>query len=155
MKNFQIWLNEQTRPRRLLLIDDSVEDCVLIQKYTLRFHCEWSVANSMDTAAFSLEVEKSRGGFSLIFLDLNLGAPENGIRMFRAIKENWPKIPVVVLSGHLSTDSINQITSIGFAIFAQKPKCFTDAYFDELFHIMNIPLRPVILPASSETAPAI
>jgi DNA-binding NtrC family response regulator len=143
---YQQWMAEQVKPRRLLLVDDSMDDCVLIQRYTYPYHCEWIMANSLKNAQYALDRMKSLGGFSLIFLDLKIGSNEfAGAEVFQVIKKQYPEIPIVILSGHLSTESIAMITRHGFAMFAQKPESFTDLYFKELFRIMNIPLRPMYI----------
>lgn len=140
---FREWLTEQARVKRMLLIDDSMEDCILIQRYTFAYHCEWVIANNLVNAEFALKRMAQLGGFSLIFLDMNLnGAGAGGVDAFVKIKTLYPDVPIVVLSGHLTTGNITEITSHGFAMFAQKPGSFSDKYFKELFRIMNIPLRP-------------
>lgn len=144
--HFREWLAEQVKPRRLLLVDDSMDDCILIQRYTYAYHCEWILANNLKNAQYALQRMAALGGFSLIFLDLKLGPTEGGgIEAFRSIKTEYPSIPVVILSGHLSTESISAITKHGFAMFAQKPESFSDLYFKELFRIMSIPLRPMYI----------
>lgn len=152
---FREWLNDQTKVRRLLLIDDSMEDCILIQRYTFIYHCEWVIANNYTNAEFALRKMSSLGGFSLIFLDMNLGGAENGVDVFIKVKDKWPDIPVVVLSGHLSAENISSVTKHGFAMFAQKPESFTEKYFSELFRIMNIPLRPQWQPGVDDESSSI
>jgi DNA-binding NtrC family response regulator len=140
---FKQWLAEQSKARRLLLVDDSMDDCVLIQRYTYPYHCEWILANNAKAAEYALKRMEPLGGFSLIFLDLKLGKDEEaGVAAFQRIKTEYPDVPVVILSGHLTTASIAGITRYGFAMFAQKPDSFSDKYFKELFRIMSIPLRP-------------
>lgn len=140
---FREWLTEQARVKRMLLIDDSMDDCILIQRYTFAYHCEWVIANNITNAEFAMKRMAQLGGFALIFLDMNLnGRGHGGVDAFVKIKEQYPDVPIVVLSGHLTTVNIGEITKHGFAMFAQKPDSFSDKYFKELFRIMNIPLRP-------------
>lgn len=144
---YKEWMANQVKVRRLLLIDDSMEDCILIQRYTYPYHCEWAMANNLENAQYCLKNMSHLGGFSLIFLDLNLGqnSTHGGIAAFKTIKEEYPQIPVVILSGYLSTDAIASVTRAGFAMFAQKPDSFSDKYFEELFRIMSIPRRPGLM----------
>jgi DNA-binding NtrC family response regulator len=139
MKNLHIWMEEQARPRRMILVDDSYDDCLLIRKFSASFHCDWTVAPSVEEAWTSLVELDS---FDLMFLDLHIRGPKDGVAAFAAFKERWPAMPIVVLSGSLTSDAIHDITRIGFAMFAQKPACFTEAYFEEFFRILNVPPRP-------------
>lgn len=139
--NFNIWLAEQIQPRTLLLIDDSIDDCELIQKRTERFNCSWLVANDI-TSAKRILTGHYPPEISLIFLDLKLGTELAGVEAFRYLKQSYPTVPIVVLSGLLTTDGIASITEIGFAIFCKKPACFDGPFFTELFAVLNIPVRP-------------
>lgn len=141
-EGFDAWLKEQTRPKRLLLIDDSVDDCHLVQVLTRKFNCEWSVANSGSSAMDVLH-ETQASALTLIFLDLKLKSPDDPIDLFAAIKSRFPSVPVIVMSGFIDSTFVGSIMKVGFAMFAQKPSMFTESFFDDMFRTLNIPLRPV------------
>lgn len=139
MTHFDTWLNEQTKPRHLMLVDDNVNDCEMFLAFSQPFNCRWSVATSLDRA---LAMAKDLTSISIIFLDLNLGSLALGVETFRRFKLQYPNFPIVVISGFLDGESISAINKIGFALFAQKPQCFTETYFKDMFQLLNIPFRP-------------
>lgn len=152
---FKMWLDEQTKVRRLLLIEDCMNDCIIIQRNTMAYHCEWVIANNVENAEHALRQMVDIGGFSLIFLDLSLSGvgPLEGIQVFQRIHANYPDIPIVVLSGAITTDIVTQLTRLGAIMFAQKPASFTPQWFRTLFKIVSIPQRPGIRlrPADAES----
>lgn len=152
---FKIWLDEQTKVRRILLIEDNIHDAILMQRSTLQYHCEWVMANDLETALFILKQGVFLGGFSLIFLDLVLSGagPAEGIDAFQKLNAEFPDIPIVVLSGAITTDVVGRLTALGAIMFAQKPTSFTNIWFQRLFKIVSIPYRPGILPPKAEPIP--
>lgn len=142
-RNFDIWLKEQSGERAMLLVDDSAADTTLICNFSSRYMIRWIVARNEAEAILEIEFEMPR----LVFLDLNLGGGgSDGVIAFQHLKTRWPKLPIVILSGHMSESSYNQITKVGVTLFAAKPSEWNESYFDALFDIMNIPLRPAQKP---------
>jgi DNA-binding NtrC family response regulator len=137
---FDSWLNEMIRPRKILLVDDSEDDCEIITRFSTGFHIEWVLAHDAQSAISKFNND---GHFSMVILDLHLGmSPYDGVILFRKIKELTPDVPVLVLSGVLDNSLIAAIAKIGFAIFAVKPACFTEAFFTQLYGSINIPRKP-------------
>lgn len=135
---FQQWLEETKKPKSLLLIDDSLDDCQLMLSMSEDFNVKWHVAHSIADAELKLEEYK----YHLVVLDLYIQNEYDSVALFRRIKKRWPDLPIMVLSGHITNQIISEMTKIGFVIFAQKPTSFSKAFFEQLFSALNIPRRP-------------
>lgn len=135
----KIWWDEQRKPKQLLLVDDSEEDCRLIQSATKEFNCQWSFASDAHIAVRMIS-NAGASFFHVVFLDLRLGKGMDGADAYSELKSRWPKLKVIVFAGMLDFESQTKIISLGFApLFGQKPTQFTQEYFDEMFGAMNIP----------------
>lgn len=139
MDHFDEWLKIVSTPRKMLLIDDNEADCELITSMSKDFNIDWVVANN-GPEAFAV-IQNSKRRINLIILDLKLGTPPDGVELFREIKKSIPATPILVLSGHIDTDTIAEITRMGFAMFAQKPTIYDVGFFDQLFLALNIPRK--------------
>lgn len=138
-KYFQEWLATVKNPRPVLLVEDNEDDCAIILEMSKTFNIHWEVSHSYESA---IDLLKQKGGeFKLIILDLHLGSSQDGTFVFREVKRRWPKIPVVVFSGHITCEAIAEMTKIGFVMFAQKPASFDHRFFSQLFSVLNIPKR--------------
>jgi DNA-binding NtrC family response regulator len=103
------------RPR-LLVVDD--EPNILT-----------SVRRALELEGFSVEVAGSgrvaldklaAGGADLVLLDVQM--PElDGLATLRAIRETWPDLPVVMMSGHGTIETAVQATQLGARDFLEKP----------------------------------
>lgn len=132
---FKEWMQMVTVPRAALLVDDSTDETELIVQMSRGFNVQWEVCYTGEMALDKLGYKK----YQLIVLDLNLGKPPHGVELFRQIKKVCPMCPVLILSGHISNEVIIQVTSVGFAMFAQKPTVFDSNFFEQLFMALNIP----------------
>lgn len=134
--HFREWMNMAVTPRAALLVDDSVAETELIVQLSASFNIQWTVCHTGELALDKLAYKK----YQLIVLDLNLGkGNDEGVAIFRDIKKVCPTCPVLILSGHISNETIVEITRTGFAMFAQKPSVFDSNFFEQLFTALNIP----------------
>ncbi|HEY9702029.1 MAG TPA: response regulator transcription factor, partial [Allocoleopsis sp.] len=60
----------------------------------------------------ALEIIKSTS-IDVVILDIGLPGIISGIELCQKIKENYPKIPVLVLTSHSDTTLINQLIAVG------------------------------------------
>ena len=137
---FKEWLVAATNPRQILLVEDEDNDASLIQRGSEDFNIRWTIARSYRDALFCLEDPNAK--FRLVVLDLHLRSQPDGAEVFKTIKEKWPWLPVLVLSGHLSDAVIDSLTKHGFVMFLKKPTSFDLKFFGELFFVLNIPKKP-------------
>ena len=82
---------------RILLVEDDIEDVDLIKEYLERSRQFLFSLETTQTVAASLK-RLQRGKIDLVLTDLSL-PDEQGLATFRAIKEQFPHIPVIILSG--------------------------------------------------------
>ena len=82
---------------RILLVEDDIEDIDLIKEYLERSRQFLFSLETAQTVAASLK-RLQRGKIDLVLTDLTL-PDEQGLETFRAIKEQFPHIPVIILSG--------------------------------------------------------
>ncbi|MDD5207136.1 MAG: response regulator [Desulfobacterales bacterium] len=60
------------------------------------------------------------GPFGLVFLDLRMPGMD-GMEVLRQIKDDWPKIRVVIITAHGTIESAVEAMKLGAADFVQKP----------------------------------
>lgn len=133
--HFKEWMSITSAPKPALLIDDSASETELIVQMSNNFNIHWEVCYDGESAIQKLTLKK----YQLVVLDLKFEAPLDGVDLFRRIKKVCPLCPVLILSGHVSTEAVKQVTEIGFAMFAQKPTVFSSDFFEQLFLALNIP----------------
>lgn len=100
----------------ILFVDDDLQ--------ILRSTAEWlgSYGHSVRPARSKAEAESilKAEAIDLAFVDLRLG-PESGMDVLRLMKENFPEVPVVMLSGHASIQDAMEAVKKGAADFLTKP----------------------------------
>jgi DNA-binding NtrC family response regulator len=69
-----------------------------------------------DDALKALEKE----GFALLIIDVKM-PKRDGMYLMREIKKKWPEIPIIVMSGYSTTETIAQGLRMGAAQFISKP----------------------------------
>jgi DNA-binding NtrC family response regulator len=136
---FNEWLREVSGPRPVLLVEDDPNDQELIERGSRDYNIDWYVAKNIDTAIKCLE--KHGKIFRLVVMDLNLGDREHGKDLFRIIKQRWEWLPVLILSGHIDDQTIDECTTAGFVMFLKKPVKYDTRFFGQLFFAFNIPRK--------------
>jgi DNA-binding NtrC family response regulator len=67
----------------------------------------------------ALEAMKTED-FDLLLVDVKM--PErDGIYLMREVKEKWPDIPIIVMSGYDTAETIAEAAKVGAATFIAKP----------------------------------
>lgn len=115
---------------RLLIVDDTPLNVLLIQKMLGRFRCDIDCAYSGQEA---LEmIEKSLGeekSYSLVLLDIKM--PEmDGYEVLRrlSLRPETSSIPVIVLSGLATSESVSEAKELGAVDYIQKPVIMANLY---------------------------
>lgn len=128
------WVEEYlTKPSRLLIVDDAPEIIRVIEQALDGYDCECVAAE--DGAAAVHEIRNSK--FDLIFLDLIL--PEvPGIEVLKEVKRITPETPVVVMTGFITTELMNQASRLGVVTFLRKPVDFTPAFIKQVFQLFKV-----------------
>jgi len=68
------------------------------------------------------EALKAMKGEELIFLLVDVKMPKHdGIYLMQKVKEQWPDVPIIVMSGYPTPDTITDGDKMGAAAFIAKP----------------------------------
>ena len=102
---------------RVLLIDDEVQLCVLMQMniQMIGYTCDY--CHSVEDAFIKLQENK----YSSILTDLNLGAGGSGLDIVKYVSANFPDTPVVVLTAYGSENASIEALKHGAFDFLSKP----------------------------------
>jgi DNA-binding NtrC family response regulator len=100
---------------KILVVDD--EDIVLEScRRVLEGRYAVVPARSVDEA---LEVMR-REPIGMILLDIKMPG-KDGMSLLRVVKEKWPHIPVIVMSGYTTAEMVEQVSRTEAATFIAKP----------------------------------
>ena len=101
---------------KILVVDD--EDIVL-ESCQAVFELEGFEALFVPSADKALEAMKNNG-FDLLLIDVKM-PKKDGMYLMREVKVQWPDIPIIVMSGYYTTDTIQEAMRMGAATFIAKP----------------------------------
>jgi len=101
---------------KILVVDD--EDIVLdsCQAVFELEGFEVMLVPSADKALKAMQYED----FSLLIVDVKM-PKHDGMYLMEKIKERWPSIPIIVMSGYSTTETIQEAFKVGAASFIAKP----------------------------------
>ena len=101
---------------RILVVDD--EDIVL-ESCQAVLELDGFEAQFAPSADKALEAMKNNR-FDLLLIDVKM-PKKDGMYLMGKIKEQWPDIPIVVMSGYYTTETIQEAMGMGAATFIAKP----------------------------------
>lgn len=129
---------------RILVVDDEMAAGRSVEKILSKKGFEVDIALSADDGLNRIE----KGLFELVLLDIMM--PQvNGIEMLRMIKERWPDLNVLMVTGYPSIETAVEATRLGAVDYIPKP--FTPQELrQKVKHALEskaparvIPLRPL------------
>jgi len=100
---------------KILVVDDEsivLESC----KRVLEDCFEVILARSADVALDALRRET----IGMILLDIKM-PDKDGMSLLKEVKAKWPNIPVIVMSGYATTETVEQVSRTEAATFIAKP----------------------------------
>jgi len=100
---------------KILVVDDErivLESC----RRVLGESFEVSLAKSADEALEAM----NRESFSLILLDIKMPG-KDGMTLMRQVKDKWPDIPVIIMSGYVTNETMQEVAKTDAATFLAKP----------------------------------
>jgi DNA-binding NtrC family response regulator len=118
---------------KMLVVDDEaivLKSCRMVLEAE---GCEVISAASVDEALAILEQQAPE----LLLIDVKMPI-HNGMYLMRRVKENQPHIPVIVMSGYATAETIQEAEDLGAAAFLPKP--FTP---DELAEVIKTVLTTI------------
>ena len=103
-------------PKKILIIDDEPEICKMVTEFLFDAGYTTSFAlNGPDGLAMI-----KRDLPSLVLLDMGLPGMD-GAEVMRLIREQFPALPVVVLTGHRDTENVRTMVGLGVSEYLTKP----------------------------------
>jgi len=101
---------------KILVVDD--EDIVL-ESCQAVFELEGFEVMLVASADKAIEAMKN-DNFALLLIDVKM-PKHDGMYLMGKIKEQWPNIPIIVMSGYCTTETIKEAFKMGAANFIAKP----------------------------------
>ncbi|RPI19120.1 MAG: response regulator [Ignavibacteriae bacterium] len=100
----------------VLVVDDEPIVCHSLRKILTKQSCSVEEAFDVDAALLKMRLNK----YDLIFLDLKM-PKSDGMELLKSIKNLYPEIPVVMISGYASIKTAVEATREGAFNFIPKP----------------------------------
>jgi DNA-binding NtrC family response regulator len=101
---------------KILVVDD---DAIVIKSCRRILEAEGFEVTSVPSADEALEKIKYYE-FDLLLIDVKM-PKHDGIFLMREIKKNWPDIPIIVMSGYPTPETIADVLKLGATQFIPKP----------------------------------
>ncbi|WP_165797476.1 ATP-binding response regulator [Solimonas fluminis] len=106
---------------QVLVIDD--EEAIRLGMQTLLEEMGFTVETAASTAA---AVEKARDFTpSIVLADFRLRGEDNGIRTIRALRETWPELPALLISGDTAPDRLREARDAGVELLHKPVNAMT------------------------------
>jgi len=101
---------------KILVVDD---DAIVIKSCRRILEAEGFEVSSVPSADKALEELKSYD-FDLLLIDVKM-PKHDGMYLMREIKKNWPEIPIIIMSGYPTPETIAEVLRLGATLFIPKP----------------------------------
>jgi DNA-binding NtrC family response regulator len=95
------------------------DDAIVIKSCRRILEVEGFEVTTVPSADEALEKIKNYD-FDLLLIDVKM-PKHDGIFLMREIKKNWPDIPIIVMSGYPTPETIADVLKLGAAQFIPKP----------------------------------
>ena len=105
------------RIKRILWVDDEKSILMMVSMLLKSYNYEIETVGSAKEA---LDILANDSNFDLVGTDLRM-AKFDGLEMAKAIKQNYPEIPVIILSAHASDSAMKAATDLGVFAYITKP----------------------------------
>jgi len=103
-------------PKKVLIIDDEPEICKMITEFL--FDAGYAASFALNGPDGLAMIKKDIP--SLVLLDVGMPGMD-GIEVMRLIHEQYPALPVVVLTGHRDTETVKKLAELGVCEYLTKP----------------------------------
>jgi DNA-binding response OmpR family regulator len=100
----------------VLVVDDEPIVCHSVRKILAKQSCSVEEAFDVDVALRKMKLNK----YDLVILDLKM-PKRSGIEVLQSIRELYPDVPVVMVSGYASIETAIEATRLGASNFIPKP----------------------------------
>ena len=103
-------------PKKILVIDDEPEICKMVTEFL--FDAGYSASFALNGPDGLAMIKKESP--SLVILDIGMPGMD-GFEVMRLIREQFPALPVVVLTGHRDTETVKKMVELGASEYLTKP----------------------------------
>lgn len=112
---------------RALFVDDEVEFLELMQKRLSRRGIHIAVANSGQSALDKLDAVADTGeeAFNIVVMDVRMPGMD-GLETLRRMKEKYPDLPVILLTGHACMGVAVEGMELGAFDYMLKPVAISE-----------------------------
>ena len=101
---------------KILLIEDDISFCKLLERFLLKKAYDVTIAFSAEEARLAIKKES----FDLILTDLRL-PDSDGIGLMKEFKDSYPDIPVILMTGYSDVNTAVKAIKNGAADYISKP----------------------------------
>lgn len=107
----------QMKPTKVLVVDDEKTVCQSVEKILARKGHQVDQALSVENALKMIEAQSE---YDLIIADLMM--PQvSGMELLKIVKERWPRMPVLMVTGYASIATAVEATRLGAVNYLPKP----------------------------------
>ena len=103
-------------PKKILIIDDEPEICKMVTEFL--FDAGYAASYALNGPDGLAMIKRDLP--SLVLLDMGLPGMD-GAEVMRLIREQFPALPVVVLTGHRDTENVRTMVGLGVSEYLTKP----------------------------------
>jgi len=103
-------------PKKILIIDDELEICKMVTEFL--FDAGYSASYALNGPDGLAMIKRDLP--SLVLLDIGMPGMD-GIEVMRLIHEQFPVIPVIILTGHRDTETVKKMIEMGASEYLTKP----------------------------------
>ncbi len=102
--------------KKILIIDDELEICKMVTECL--FDAGYSASYALNGPDGLAMIKRDLP--SLVLLDIGMPGMD-GAEVLRLIREQFPDLPVVILTGHRDPEMVKKIISLGASEYLTKP----------------------------------
>jgi DNA-binding response OmpR family regulator len=103
-------------PKKILIIDDEPEICKMVTEFL--FDAGYTTSFALNGPDGLAMIKKDPP--SLVLLDMGMPGMD-GAEVMRLIREQFPAVLVVVLTGHRDTENVRKMVGLGVSEYLTKP----------------------------------
>jgi len=103
-------------PRKILIIDDELEICKAVTEFL--FDAGYAASYALNGPDGLAMIKKDLP--SLVLLDIGMPGMD-GLEVMRLIREQFPALPVVVLTAQQDTETVKKMMELGASEYLTKP----------------------------------
>lgn len=103
-------------PKKILIIDDELEICSMVTEFLIDagYAAFYALSGPEGLAMIKRDVP------DLLLLDIGMPGMD-GVEIMRQLREDYPSLPVVVLTAHNDTDTVKKMLEYGVCEYLTKP----------------------------------